>query len=300
MIELSIIIPTHRRANILKSCLDHLERQTAKDRIEVIVISDGHDKETVEMLQNHTWNIPIRFAEIPKSQQGVARNKGVTMAKADLVLFVGDDILLTPGACETHLEAHRKLKEMHRERSAVLGFTTWDPTMDITPVMEWLEKSGWQFGYPHITKYAHDFLPSQIQHLYTYSSQISIPLILAKEFPFKEDLTLYGWEDILWGAELRNHHVYLYYEPDAVAHHRHTITLEQSVDRMETLGRSAAILAQKYPYMDRVPRGWKVLAYYWFGAFPTVRGAHRRAFLRGVRAAQRGMRKKAAHQQTVI
>jgi len=284
---LSVIIPTHKRPELLKSCIDHLERQTVKDQIEVIVVSDGPDRETMDVLRHTVWTIPVKFTEIPKSQQGVARNKAMTMVTTPLVLIIGDDILLTPGACEAHLKAHDTLKKMGKENSAVLGFTTWDPTHEVTPVMKWLEKSGWQFGYPHIEAYKHDFIPEARQHLYTYTSQISISRELARKFPFKEDMLLYGWEDILWGKELELAGIRLYYEPDAVAHHRHSITLEESVNRMYTLGKSAVITAQKYPFMDRVPHGWKVLAYRWFGSFPTIRGAHRRAFLKGVRDAQK-------------
>lgn len=284
---LSVIIPTYKRPELLKSCLEYLERQTVKDLLEIMVVSDGHDDATAEMMKEWKGTIPVQFAEVPKSQQGVARNKAMTMASAPLVLFIGDDILLTPGACEAHLKAHDTLKKMGKEGSAVLGFTTWDPTREVTPVMKWLETSGWQFGYPHIARYKHDFIPEARQHLYTYTSQISIKTDLAKKFPFKEDLTLYGWEDILWGEELKRDGIRLFYEPDAVAHHRHSITLDDSLKRMHTLGRSAVITATKYPHMDRVPRGWKVLAYWWFGSFPTIRGAHRRAFLKGVREAQK-------------
>lgn len=287
MKSLSVIIPTYKRAELLKSCLEYVERQTVKDLLEIIVVSDGHDDATAEMMKEWKGTIPVQFTEVPKSQQGVARNKGVTMASTPLVLFVGDDILLTPGACEAHLKAHETLKTKGRSDSAVLGFTTWDPTREVTPVMEWLEKSGWQFGYPHIKPYSQDFIPPERQHLYTYTSQISIPTDLAKKFPFKEDLSLYGWEDILWGKELELAGIHLYYEPDAVAHHRHSITLEESVNRMYVLGKSAVITGQKYPILDRVPHGLKVLAYWWFGSFPTIRGAHRRAFLKGVREAQK-------------
>lgn len=293
MASLSVIIPTHKRADLLSSCIEYLERQTVKEKIEVIVVSDGHDDVTAELMAKGTWNIPVKFAEIPKSQQGSARNKGLSMAEAPIVLFIGDDILLTPGACEAHLKAHDALKKMGKADSAVLGFTTWDPTREVTPVMRWLETSGWQFGYPHIAKHTHDFIPEERQHLYTYTSQISIQTELAKKFPFKEDITLYGWEDILWGMELVRAGIRLYYEPDAVAHHRHSISLEQSVNRMYTLGKSAVITAQKYPFLDRVPKGWKVLAYWWFGSFPTIRGAHRRAFLKGVRETQKEMKRHA-------
>ncbi|MBI5155683.1 glycosyltransferase family 2 protein, partial [Candidatus Peregrinibacteria bacterium] len=114
---LSVIIPTHKRAGTLRECLAHLERQTARDQIELIVVSDGHDPETASMLApchgerrrtTDTAHIgpssPLgvtswikenaKFFEIEKSQQGVARNKGVQEARGEYVLFGQDDIFM--------------------------------------------------------------------------------------------------------------------------------------------------------------------------------------------------------------
>src|SRR5205823_1924992 len=99
-------------------------------------------------------------------------------------------------------------------------------------VMRWLEKYGWQFGYPKSESYAHDFLPTDIQHRFTYTSHISLPTETAKRYPFLEDVSLYGWEDIEWGMRLRDAGIRLFYEPDARAFHHHPMTLEQSLKRM--------------------------------------------------------------------
>ena len=50
---LSVVIPTHRRPAILSACIEHLERQTAADAIEVIVVSDGS---TVRAVQPEMWD----------------------------------------------------------------------------------------------------------------------------------------------------------------------------------------------------------------------------------------------------
>ena len=91
---LSIIIPTHKRAQILKKCLEHLEQQTIRDQLEVIVVHDGEDdEETRKMIEALPYNLqPTTYFAIPKSQQGVARNRGVDRATAPLILFIGDDI----------------------------------------------------------------------------------------------------------------------------------------------------------------------------------------------------------------
>jgi hypothetical protein len=41
----------------------------------------------------------------------------------------------------------------------VLGYTTWDPDLEINPTMKWLEKSGWQFGYPKLKNYEKNLIP---------------------------------------------------------------------------------------------------------------------------------------------
>jgi len=277
--SLSVVIPTHKRADRLKQCLSHLEQQTAAGELEVIVVSDGHDTETTLLMGETQWKINVKFFEIEKSQQGIARNRGVEKATAPLTLFIGDDIFLAPDACEKHLAVHRA----HSKKPlAVLGFTTWDPGLDITETMRWLEKTGWQFGYNLLTPYRKGFVPKEMQHRFMYTSHISVPTDIAKKFPFHEDVTLYGWEDIVWGQELRDAGVSLYYEPDATALHHHHITLDDSLARIETLGKSLLHLTKIAPDLDRMPRGWKLLAYKILALLPTMRGKHYKAFMRGI------------------
>lgn len=295
MVHLSVIIPTHRRPHILAQCLRHLEAQTTSHQIEVIIVSDGHDEETKQEVESGKWAVAVRFLEIPKSHQGIARNEGLKHATGDFVLFIGDDIFLEPEACRKHIIAHcphpRPLPRngggeassaSGEGAKAVLGFTTWDPAVGITPVMEWLERSGWQFGYPHIAKFAHTYIPEALQHRFTYTSNVSLPLSVAKNHLFRTDVHLYGWEDIEWGMRLRKAGVRLCYEPDAQALHHHHITLEESLKRMEILGRSAIEIQKSVPEFDRLPKGWKLWGYRILALFPTMAGKHRRAFVQGI------------------
>lgn len=307
MPRLSVIIATHKRAKILQRCLEHLEKQTIAPDLEVIVVSDGHDPATASLFDpavsdkrpaggndnealtaNRYALAAIRFMEIPKSQQAVARNRGLDKSTAPYALFIGDDIFLAPDACEKHLAAHEAAQKLAKtNRVAVLGFTTWDPAVGITPVMEWLEETGWQFGYPLLKPYAQRMIPRYAQHRFTYTSNISIPTALAREHQFREDVTLYGWEDTEWGVRLRQDSIGLYYEPDAKALHHHHVTLDDSLKRMETLGRSAVIVSQMNPELDRLPKGWKRMAYKLIAKLPTMRGKHAGAFLRGIAAGER-------------
>jgi glycosyltransferase involved in cell wall biosynthesis len=293
--RLSIIIPTHKRAAILQQTLEHIEKQTIKDDLEVIVVGDGEDSETAKLFERE-WSIPVTYFAIPKSHQGVARNRGVEKAKGEYILFIGDDAFLAPDACEKHIQAlttacHTEpaevrhadamVRQAHHD-TLVLGHTTWDPSLTITPVMKWLEESGWQFGYPKIAEYKHDFIPSSIQHSYTYTIHISLPTAIAKQFPFREDVTLYGWEDMEWGMRLKHAGVKLFYEPDAKAYHHHPMTLEQSLKRMETIGSSAVAIEKISPELHVLPRGWKRFAYHLLSFLPTMQGKHARAYVKGI------------------
>jgi len=288
--DLSIVVPTHRRPAILHTCLEHLEAQTTRDQLEVIVVSDGHDPETAAMFEGgkeKAWSFPLRFIEIEKSHQGKARNIGVQNAAADTVLFIQDDILLDPNVCDEHLLAHASLQYAGEQDVAVLGFTIWDPAVRITKVMRWLDKTGWQFGYLKLTSYSEDFVPSNIQHRYTYTSHVSLPTAIAKQHRFREDVTLYGWEDVEWGLRLARDGVRLFYLPTAKALHHHPIDMHQSLKRMETLGESLVTLSRINPSLDRLPKGWKLMAYNCAALLPTMRGRHANAFLKGIRKGER-------------
>lgn len=277
---LSVVIPTHRRPAILSACLEHLERQSIATDIEAIVVSDGHDPATIAAVAGKEWKVPVRFFEIAKSQQGTARNAGVREAKGEVILFINDDILLAPGACQAHLDTHAAHPGV-----AVLGRMDWDPGVGITPVMRWLDKTGWQFGFGMLEQHAGRRVPEDVQHTFTYASNLSLPAAIAKDAPFPEGLTEYGWEDIVFGMDLKKKGVGLLYEPSAHGLHCHRIDLADSLKRMRAVGRTAALFARRDAAFDRVPKGWKLWAYRVLSLLPTMRGMHARALLQGMRNA---------------
>ncbi|PIQ76976.1 hypothetical protein COU78_06515 [Candidatus Peregrinibacteria bacterium CG10_big_fil_rev_8_21_14_0_10_49_24] len=290
--EISVIIPTHKRADTLQTCLEHLEKQSIAEKLQVIVVSDGHDDATAKLFARNSWDLAVEFLEIPKAQQGVARNRGLEKAKAPICLFIGDDIFLQQDACEAHLVMHSvgsSDEYAHHGAVAVLGHTTWDPDVSITPVMRWLEESGWQFGYPKIQPYAMSFVPANMQHRFTYTSHISLPTDIARDIAFAEDVSLYGWEDIEWGMRLRDAGIRLFYNDTAKALHHHHITLSQSLERMHTLGKSIVYIAKKVPSMDRMPPWWKrqIMRILILSNPGSLTAQHRRAFLQGIAEAKK-------------
>lgn len=277
---LSIIIATHKRASTLHTCLEHLAKQTIATELEVVIVSDGPDAATKKVAQEQ-WSIPVYYSEIKKSQQGIARNHGVTKANGEWCMFINDDIFLEPNACALHVQALEQCNTAE-QTSAVLGFITWDPSLQINKTMRFLEKSGWQFGYPKITQYQNNYVPAALQANFTYSSQISLAASVAKQHLFTAT-QVYGWEDIEWGQRLQTAGIALWYEPCAIGYHHHHITLEQSLKRMEIIGKAHQKLQTIQPGFNQTAQGIKWYAKKAIALLPTLRGKHEAAFFRGLK-----------------
>ena len=106
--ELSVIITTHDRRELLRSCLDSLGRQTAPaDAFEVVVVVDGSTDGTAEMLDGLAP--PYRLSVITQQQAGpsTARNAGAARAEGQILLFIDDDEEAGRELVAAHLRAHR-------------------------------------------------------------------------------------------------------------------------------------------------------------------------------------------------
>jgi GT2 family glycosyltransferase len=97
-IHASIIIPTFKRRALLNKCLTQLAHQNfPKEKYEVIVVTDGPDIEAKTEVayfsqQELFFNIYC-YSLKEKKGPAAARNKGVQLAKAELIVFTDDDCL---------------------------------------------------------------------------------------------------------------------------------------------------------------------------------------------------------------
>jgi GT2 family glycosyltransferase len=93
----SIIIPTYRRPQPLRGCLEALTRlDYPRSRFEVIVVNDGSDRplDTVTApFQEDLTLIPLRQ---PNAGPAAARNFGASHAKGDYLAFTDDDCMPAP------------------------------------------------------------------------------------------------------------------------------------------------------------------------------------------------------------
>lgn len=96
--NISVIIPTHNRSNLLEKTLESLLNQTiSNEHFEVLVIDNGSTDNTlgiVDSFKNRQKN--IRYFHEPQPGLHNGRHKGFIEADSDLLVFIDDDIEAFP------------------------------------------------------------------------------------------------------------------------------------------------------------------------------------------------------------
>lgn len=93
----SVVITTYNRLNFLKEAVDSVKTQTFKNW-ELLVIDDASPDNTWEWLLE-LQNEQIRvFRQEKNSERSAARNRGLSEAKGEFIMFLDDDDRLRPNA----------------------------------------------------------------------------------------------------------------------------------------------------------------------------------------------------------
>lgn len=100
MLKVSVIIPVYNVEKYLEKCLESLINQSLKE-IEFICINDGSTDNSLEILNRYA-SLDNRFTIISQknSGQGIARNKGIEVARGEYIGFVDPDDWVEENALE--------------------------------------------------------------------------------------------------------------------------------------------------------------------------------------------------------
>jgi glycosyltransferase involved in cell wall biosynthesis len=261
--QISVIIPTHNRSRILHECLAALFKQDFPQKdYEVIVVDDGSKDDTktvVHGLKDKREN--LYYFHQQNQGQGIARNLGVTHANGNIVIFIGDDIIVKRDFLTEHVRVHLRHPE---ENAAALGFVAWHPKLRVTSFMQWLTNGSSIFGKFGGHQFAYEKLHDKAEADYNffYTSNISLKRILADKYPFDPSFSGYGWEDIELGYRLHKRvGLKIYYNARAIGFHDHEMTEDSLPGRMRSIGKSAWIINAKYPELKKVPGIFKQFAF---------------------------------------
>lgn len=111
----SVIIPTRggAEAGVLPGCVDALLAQAADD--EVIVCVDGHEPPA------GLTDPRVRVLTGERGGPGAARNRGLEIARGEVVLFLNDDVTPGDGLLDGHAGVHADRRSRGAGPAMVLG-----------------------------------------------------------------------------------------------------------------------------------------------------------------------------------
>lgn len=225
-VGVSVIIPTYNRKESLEKCLDSLLRQSYREKYEVIVVDDGSNdstSEVVKKLQRKHKNLRYFYQE--NKGPAVARNLGIKKSKGRIIAFTDDDCVVDKNWLKNIVKCHN----LHPEY-AIIGGNIYNRENSLTAKVEYFN-----WGYAMITQNTKKRFIKRIKvylHPYSIGKSRLLSWLGASNVSFKREVfkkvglfdETFKWaalEDVelCWRAYKKNCHVY--YQPRiAVSHYK--------------------------------------------------------------------------------
>ena len=241
MFELSVVIPTFNRIDVLPEVLAALAAQEGAPAFEVVVVDDGSSDGTAEFLAGYHQRSPFPLTVLRQENAGpaLARNRGVAAASGGRVAFLGDDTVPSKGWLREHQAAARRFGA--EKLLGVIGYTDWHARMKVDPFLRYINEYGLQFGYALIEN------PDDVPFNFLYTSNLSLPRQALLEDPFDLRFPYAAWEDTELAYRLRQKGLRLVYHPAATVAHDHPTRIRRFMGRQEKAGYSAVVFYQLHP-----------------------------------------------------
>jgi glycosyltransferase involved in cell wall biosynthesis len=223
MPEATVIIPTRNRANELRACLAALSRQEARGRFDILVVDNGSQDETSNIIAASARD-DVHGLYVEQPNRAKARNAGIAVASGSLIIFCDDDTFAPEGFVAAHLAVHAAT-----QNAVVTG-----------PIINVPDAS--QLSAPGRRHWSRAFF---------CTCNVSVAKsALEAVGGFDEDYNLYGWEDTDLGVRLRAEGLRRVFSWDAYIYHikpPETLALERRRALAQEKGAMAAHFVRKSP-----------------------------------------------------
>ena len=133
MLRLTALLTTYNRAKYLSDVLSSIQSQTcSRDDYELIVVDDGSTDDTASIVQKFREALPVLYIRQDNAGLAAARNHGISVARAPLILMMDDDDIVHPSNFEEHIRSHEAYPA---KEIAVLGLTKLRDDIAADPLM---------------------------------------------------------------------------------------------------------------------------------------------------------------------
>jgi hypothetical protein len=237
---ISVVIPTFDRAALLAGCLAGLNAQTLRHNdFEVVVVNDGSLDGTAEVCSARAGQLPMRYYRTAHAGLPAAKNLGLFLAIAPVVLFLDDDDIPAPDLLAEHLAGHR---DHPQQTAAILGRTGWAAGLRVSPLMRYVtEVDGLLYDYRHLAE------GTPLDYRYFWGGRTSCKRsFLIRRALFRPSFDS-GLEDIELGRRLAPAGLRVIYRSTARQYTARPITLDGFLARCAGQGRGRRMLAALYP-----------------------------------------------------
>jgi glycosyltransferase involved in cell wall biosynthesis len=235
---ISIVIPTYRRAPLVRRVLKALANQTLPpDQFEVIISIDGSDDKHSQMIAHLETPYRLIVNCQPHKGRAAACNAGIKLAHGDLLILLDDDMEPVPGFLAAHWHAHPACS-----RLGVLGAVPITIEESSPPVVKYI---GDKFNR-HLEQLAQPGYEFKLTHFYSGNFSIPRETLLCIN-AFDETFEVYGNEDLDLFVRLKMAGVQLRFCPEARARQYYTKDFAALARDNIGKGSTAVLLATKFP-----------------------------------------------------
>ena len=209
---LSVVVPVHDRPRQLAACLEGLAGSTFPlDRFEVIVSDDGSREPMEPIVAGFADRLRISLVAHPNSGPAAARNRGAARAQGEYLAFLDSDCIPAPDWLAA-VASHLARMPDHLVAGAIVNGLPRNPFSTATQL---------------IVSCAADFYRNREQGVRFFnSSNLVLPADRFRQLGgFDEAYPLAAGEDYDLCHRWQQAGYGMTYCPDAVAYHRHSLTL---------------------------------------------------------------------------
>ncbi len=229
MLALTVQICTYNRRALLGRVMEALFAQDLDPATyEIVLVDDGSTDGTYESVISRLAP-PCALHVVRQRNAGLSRgrNAGIARARGEIIMFMDDDVLATPGLLAAHVRFHGA-----QPRAICRGGVINVESFDALPPARytWRNYSG----------------------AYFWTTNVSAPLALIREAgAFDERFSEYGWEDLELGFRLRTMGVPSILARDALVYHYKPPAPPQALPGMvrqaRAQARTARLFTKKHP-----------------------------------------------------
>ena len=239
--NISVVIPTYNRKNMLRSTLLALEDQSlSKDNFEVIVVSGGSMDEIEEFFEKSYYSFPLQHIKKQNKGPARARNEGIKHSKYDLILFLDDDTQPLRNCLLEHIKMHNLF-----DRFSVIGKTT-------SPFIRSEIRSKYPnvYGLPRMQRLVHKLKDGEVLGWDLFiSNNLSVKKSLSTVAMFNQSFPYASYEDIELGYRLHEIGVQLIFAERAEALHFQYRSFEETSCWAVRNGYSKMIMIELHPQL---------------------------------------------------